>query len=177
MADGGFIGALEFFGESHFTQTSAVNGATDGMLAGWTIKQLNDLVRDSGVLGNKLLQTLGEYSMQLSNMSNTAGKGGAAAARRRVSMHDTVTLSAAASKAAAAAAEAAGGEPVKRDAKMETFYLQKLKKQEMATKVRHRTRLGHTSPQAHCLTQASHASPHASPSLSAGGDGGGRCRG
>ena len=38
-------------------------------------------------------------------------------------MHDTVTLSAAASKAAAAAAEAAGGEPVKRDAKMETFYL------------------------------------------------------
>ena len=45
VADGGFIGALEFFGESHFTQTSAVNGATDGMLAGWTIKQLNDLVR------------------------------------------------------------------------------------------------------------------------------------
>ena len=78
-------------------------------------------MRDSGVLGNKLLQTLGEYSMQLSNMSNTAGKGGAAAARRRVSMHDTVTLSAAASKAAAAAAEAAGVEAMAMAAAVEAM--------------------------------------------------------
>ena len=60
VGPGGQLGALSYFGFTHFTDTSQVVALDDGVLAGLPLNRLEQLIGHHGPTTHKLLTTLGE---------------------------------------------------------------------------------------------------------------------
>jgi len=65
VAEGGVLGAHEYFGVGALSAASSVVARSDGVLAGWPDQHLTLLLESDGRLAFKLLQCFGRYAMRL----------------------------------------------------------------------------------------------------------------